>query len=121
ALGTLKDLGRLLEELEISYVLVAGDLPRNAFEDVVRTCFMHGAAVTLVPATLAKLPCRVTTADVLGWPLLELEAPRIHLMQVVAKRSMDVVLSSVLMILLAPVFLLIAIAIKLETRGPIFF
>ena len=39
----------------------------------------------------------------------------------VAKRTMDIVLSAVALLLLSPLFLLIAICIKLEDRGPVFF
>lgn len=121
ALGTIADLAPLIEELDISYVLVASELPRGTFEQVVHTCFMHGAAVSVVPATLTAVPCRITSRDLLGWPLLELEAPRAHLFQVATKRAMDIVLSSIMLVALAPFLGLIACAIRLESRGPIVF
>lgn len=37
------------------------------------------------------------------------------------KRILDIVISSILLILLSPVFLIIALAIKIESRGPIFY
>src|SRR5687767_14439014 len=37
------------------------------------------------------------------------------------KRGLDIVLSALALIILSPLFLLIAILIKLEDRGPIFF
>ena len=39
----------------------------------------------------------------------------------IIKRILDILISSILLILLSPVFLLIAIAIKIESRGPIFY
>lgn len=39
----------------------------------------------------------------------------------IVKRAFDIVVSSLLLVVLAPVFALVAIAIKLETRGPVFF
>ena len=39
----------------------------------------------------------------------------------IVKRTTDVVLSSVAMVLLLPIFAIIAIAIKLESKGPVFF
>jgi lipopolysaccharide/colanic/teichoic acid biosynthesis glycosyltransferase len=39
----------------------------------------------------------------------------------IAKRILDLVLSALLIILLLPVFIIIAIAIKLESKGPIFY
>ncbi|MFL5739034.1 MAG: sugar transferase [Flavisolibacter sp.] len=38
-----------------------------------------------------------------------------------AKRSFDIIVSTVLLILLLPLFLIIALAIRLESRGPIFY
>lgn len=37
------------------------------------------------------------------------------------KRGIDIVLSSIALVLLSPVFLIISIAIKLESKGPVFF
>jgi lipopolysaccharide/colanic/teichoic acid biosynthesis glycosyltransferase len=39
----------------------------------------------------------------------------------ILKRILDIVISGILLIILAPVFILIAIAIKLESRGPVFY
>lgn len=39
----------------------------------------------------------------------------------VAKRMLDVVLSSIALILLSPLFLIIAVIIKLESKGPVFY
>ena len=39
----------------------------------------------------------------------------------IVKRTSDVVLSTIAMVLLLPVFAIIALAIKLETKGPVFF
>ena len=39
----------------------------------------------------------------------------------IAKRTFDIIVSSLLLILLAPFFFLIAVAIRLESRGPIFY
>jgi exopolysaccharide biosynthesis polyprenyl glycosylphosphotransferase len=121
ALGSVNDIGRFIEELDVSYVVVAGQLPRDQFECVVRTCFLHGAAVSVAPGTLTSIPCRVASREVLGWPLIELQAPRMHLLQVALKRALDALLSFLLLILLAPVFGLIALAIRLESRGPVVF
>ncbi len=121
ALGSIDDLSRFIEELDISYVVVAGTLPRDSFERVAHACFMHGAAVSVVPGTLTALPCKITSRDVLGWPLLELQAPRLHTLQVVVKRTIDILVSSMLLLLFAPLFGLIALAIALESDGPILF
>src|SRR5205085_5846839 len=88
---------------------------------VIRNCFLHGSEASVLPSTLAEIPSRVSSRDVLGWPLLELEAPRLHMVQVALKRTIDIVLASLLLLLVAPLLASVAIAIRLESRGPILF
>jgi len=59
--------------------------------------------------------------DVLGWPLVELRVPRLHLVQVLMKRTVDVLLSTAGLILTLPVVAVVAAAIRLESRGPVLF
>ncbi len=56
-----------------------------------------------------------------GIPLIGLRDPAIDGFQRFAKRLLDLILSSTVLILCAPIFLIIAIAIKLEDGGPVFY
>lgn len=71
---------------------------------------LSGAGVSLQGfSSVAGIP----TLIVQGRPLAGWGAP--------FKRAEDIVLTSLLLVLLAPVLLLIAIVIKLDSRGPVFF
>jgi exopolysaccharide biosynthesis polyprenyl glycosylphosphotransferase len=56
-----------------------------------------------------------------GLPVLSLGRPHLTPASRVTKRCLDVLVSALLLVLLAPLMLIIAIAIKLESRGPVFF
>jgi exopolysaccharide biosynthesis polyprenyl glycosylphosphotransferase len=64
---------------------------------------------------------RIQTRPVAGMPLMYVEVPNFQGFRLVAKRLMDIVLSTVATIILSPVYLAIAVAIKLDDGGPIFF
>lgn len=121
ALGDLEVLGDLLVRHEIDRVVISARLDPAELRQTVRECFLHGAAVSVVPATLNELACKVSTKSVLGWPMLELGVPRFHLMQVILKRTVDVLAAGLGLLLLAPLFLSLAVAIKLDTAGSVFF
>lgn len=121
ALGGLERLGEIIEAQNVSRVTISAKLPGEELRDLVRACFMHGTAVSIVPGILNTFHCRFSGGDVLGWPLLQLEAPRLQLLQVVLKRTVDLVLAGVGILLLAPLFLALAVAIRLDTPGPVFF
>lgn len=121
ALGGLDRIGTHIERYDVQTVILSARLPADRFRDVVRECLCHGAAVNVVPGSLTALCCRPSGRRILGWPELELEPPVLLLAQMIIKRVVDVMGALVGLILLAPVFALVALAIRLESPGPIFF
>jgi len=63
----------------------------------------------------------VTVEDFAGVPLLSLRYEMLTIWQRIIKRLFDVVGAIVLLVILSPLILLIAIAIKLDSPGPILF
>jgi exopolysaccharide production protein ExoY len=121
AMGGFDDLVRILEEHDIQNVVVSSRVEPGPFRDLVAECFAHGAAVSVVPATLASFRARVSSRNLLGLPLLEIEVPRLHLVQVVLKRLVDLTVSSIGLLVLSPLLLLVAVAVWVESPGPILF
>ncbi len=72
-----------------------------------------------VPAMLSTT--RVTPRSVGGLMALSINAVRLTRAQAIAKRSFDIVLSSVGLLLISPLLLAVAVAIKLDDRGPVLF
>jgi Undecaprenyl-phosphate glucose phosphotransferase len=62
-----------------------------------------------------------TADDFFGIPLIKINQPREDFFGGLIKRNMDIVLSFFGLLFLSPLFLLIAILIKLTSRGPVFF
>jgi exopolysaccharide biosynthesis polyprenyl glycosylphosphotransferase len=59
--------------------------------------------------------------EIIGIPVVEVKRTTLEGWGRVAKRIFDIVVSSLMIIILSPVFLLAAIAIKINSRGPVFF
>src|SRR5208282_2959091 len=92
--------------------------------DIVEYCETVGLTTRIIPdfrIADAKLWERIRVEEFLGRPALTISAtsPRIGLLLV--KRFIDVIVSALLLILLAPLMLVIAIAVKLGSPGPIFY
>jgi exopolysaccharide production protein ExoY len=121
ALGTLDRLTATLQRHDIDRVVISASLGAESIRDVVHECFLRGVAVSIVPATLHDLGYRVTGREVFGWSMLELDVPRLHMLQLILKRGVDLVFAAVGLLLLAPLLLALAIAVKLDSPGPIFF
>ncbi|WP_460722056.1 sugar transferase [Microbacterium aureliae] len=77
--------------------------------------------LVLAPSIVDVVGPRIGTRPVAGLPLIHVETPRYSKGQRTAKRTMDIVLASIGVTLLAPVMAVIALAIRARTGGPALF
>ena len=126
-LGSTQDLARILDEQDqagkpVQYVYIA--LPISAMDRIVELTnelSTRLAHVCLVPDLfqLDILNSRVT--DIGGLPVIHMidEAPLDFRRAV--KRIIDVTFSTLLLVVISPLLLLIAVAVKLSSKGPVFY
>jgi exopolysaccharide biosynthesis polyprenyl glycosylphosphotransferase len=121
-LGTLDDAARVIQQREIDEVVIA--LPPRAWEQVnqlVVTLHTLPVDVHVVPDYFALTLWRATAEDLAGVPMVNLRAPALNDYQCLIKRVSDLILGGMLTLLALPVMAMIAIAIKLDSPGPILF
>ncbi|MEA2404470.1 MAG: hypothetical protein QOE08_1117 [Thermoleophilaceae bacterium] len=120
----LRDLGPL-ERLEehfdsIDEVLITDpDFPQEQAVDLVDRCHRHGVRVRVAPSTMEILMDRVEFVPGQTLPLFELKPPVFEGTDFIIKRVFDIVGAMLLVLLLSPVLLLAALAIRLTSRGPV--
>lgn len=114
-------LERSLRASRATGVVVAAGLSFRALELLVEQCFHLGVAVSVVPHTLQRLPARLELRPTRDGALFQLHPKGLRLPQLAMKRAMDLVLCTLGLLLLAPLMLLIAVAIKLDAPGPVLF
>ena len=118
---------RSLEQLErhfdaIDEVLIAdADFPQSEAVELVDRCHRHGVRVRVAPSTMEILMERVEFVPGQALPLFELKPPVFDGIDFLIKRAFDLVGALLLVIVLSPFLALIAVAIKLTSRGPILF
>jgi exopolysaccharide biosynthesis polyprenyl glycosylphosphotransferase len=87
----------------------------------IRTCRDHHVAVDVVPRLFELLDAAQSLNQIGGLPLLSIGAPPLNKASRMAKRALDVLISAAILVCLSPILLVVAIAIKLDSRGPVFF
>jgi exopolysaccharide biosynthesis polyprenyl glycosylphosphotransferase len=102
-------------------VIASSGLSFEAFETLVHRCFEAGAAVSIAPSTLHRINPRFELTKTRIGAVLRLRPGGVGLPRLAIKRAMDVALSIVGLILLAPLLFAIALVIKLDTPGPAVF
>jgi len=106
----------------IDEVLIADpDFPEELAVDLVDRCHRQGVRVRVAPSTMEILMDRIEFVPGRALPLFELKPPVFDGLDFVIKRLFDLVGSVILIVVLSPVLLAIALAIRFDSRGPILF
>ena len=122
-LGSVPDTRRVCDEVGADTVLVArggyassSDLRRIAWD-------LEGSDIDLVvvPSLTDVAGPRIHMRPVAGLPLLHVDGPQSDQAGGLPKRTFDVVLTLFGLLLISPLLVAVAIAIKLEDGGPVFF
>jgi exopolysaccharide biosynthesis polyprenyl glycosylphosphotransferase len=121
-LGTVGDLPELVGTLDIERVIIAfSQAPHTQALTIIRELNGLDVQVDLVPRMFEVLGPQVTIHGAEGIPLLGLPPGRLPWSSLVIKRAMDLALSFAALVLLSPVLAIIALAIKLDSPGPVLF
>jgi len=120
-LGTVNELSRCISEYDAEAVVVCAELPAMRIEQLIEEC-LHSGCQILYPARAVKVyGLRPTLVWHHDQPFFELGSPVLRARALISKRIVDVVVSGVLLVLLSPILLLIALAIRLDSPGSPFF
>jgi exopolysaccharide biosynthesis polyprenyl glycosylphosphotransferase len=119
--GTINDLSRCISEHEAEAVVVCAELPATRIDRLIEEC-LHSGCQILYPARAVRVyGLRPTLVWHHDQPFFELGSPVLKARALISKRIVDVVVCTVLLILLSPILVLIAIAIRLDSPGSPFF
>jgi exopolysaccharide biosynthesis polyprenyl glycosylphosphotransferase len=121
-IATIDQAVEVISNRNINDALVA--LPLRAHERLVEICDLlqrNGIHVHVIPDLFALSFPNATLDGFGGIPVIDLGRPGIHGIRRFAKRAFDVIAVTFGLIFLAPVLLLIAILIKLDSPGPVIY
>ncbi len=111
--GDLSDLAQKVERLNISKLLIhLGPSEKNALREIISICFKNNISYKIVSDA---------SNDGVDHMVRHVIADVIKRRDFSLRKIIDSALALFLMILFAPLFLVISIAIKLESDGPIFY
>lgn len=120
--GTLNDLEAILERENIQEVLIA--LPSTEHDllvDIVGRCSPYKVGLKIQPDMYDIISGQARTHQIYGVPLMEIMPELMQPWERVTKRIIDIIVSLVILVLSFPLWIFIALGIKLSSRGPILY
>ncbi len=116
-------LRKTLDRTEARGVVLVGAerLPDEELLDLVHSVRLRGVPLRVVPGAFALMRGRTILSESMGLPLLEVHYPGLDNTQRTLKRVLDVAVSVLGIILLSPLLLAVAVAVRLDSPGPVLF
>jgi len=113
----------MLDRTEARGVVLVGaeGLPDEELLDLVHSVRLRGVPLRMVPGAFALMRGRTILSEGMGLPLLEVHYPGLDNTQRTLKRVLDATVSLVGLVLLSPLFLAVAIAVRLDSPGSVLF
>ncbi|AZY49976.1 undecaprenyl-phosphate glucose phosphotransferase [Bordetella avium] len=108
-------------EYNMAFVTLEDDKQSKAMLELMSHLYDSTAEIYLMPESPLLSELAISSADIAGVPLLSLHETRMVGLARSIKRLTDLLLGGLMLLVLSPLMLLIAIAIKLDSRGPVIF
>jgi exopolysaccharide biosynthesis polyprenyl glycosylphosphotransferase len=117
-----EDLRALVSESGAERVVLAmPELDESTLARVVSVCRSDGVKLSVMPPMRAMLGTAVRLSHIAELPVIEYGTWGTSWSSMAVKRGIDVVVSALVLVVLSPLMLLIALAVKLDSRGPALF
>ncbi len=121
-LGLYGDLARVLDQKPVDQVVLALPLDEQTWlKTIMDDLALRTIDVKVVPDLFNYVTLRGGLEEFGGLPIISLQGAPLEGWNLFAKRTFDVIFSFCALAMLSPVLLLLAIAVKLTSRGPVFY
>ena len=121
-LGTVDELESIIQDVRVEEIIIA--LPGHQHQemiDIAHRCQAVHVRLRVVPDLFDVIMIRATLSEIDDVPLIGLRDPVLSEYQGIVKRCFDVVTAVFCLLLASPLFILLPIAIWLDSRGRVFF
>ncbi len=121
-LGSLEDMADAAKSRRVDILFLAPEEHENsALIPLIMQCIGLNIELYLIPSLLGLITSRMRVEDLEGIPVIKIKDIPIRGWNLVFKRGFDLLVSSVGLLILAPLFAVIALAVKTGSKGPVFF
>ena len=121
-LGTYKNLQKVINDLEVEEIIIALESSEHELLSEILTILENRVHVVWgIPDLFDILSNQPRTSTIFSTPLLKISNGLMPVWQEKIKRLLDVVISLLALMIFSPVFIILAIMIKVSSNGPVFY
>ncbi len=116
-----EDFDKICEEISKFSAVVINDVTAQVRNDILKFCYKNQISCYVVPKITDVIMRGANNMSLFDTPIFVVKGTGLNIIQRAVKRFMDIVLCLIAMIPAAPIMLIVALAIKIEDGGPVFY
>ena len=121
-LGSLKELKQVIDRESVEEVIIALDSSEHdQISKIINQVGLYNVIIKAIPDMYDILTGKVKMDHLFGTPLIQLSKDLMPVWQANLKQLIDIFVSVLALIILSPLFLILAIGVKLSSKGPVFY
>ncbi len=120
--GSADDIRNIISKHKIEEIVIAIESKEHRkITDVINKLYGVKVTVKVIPDMYDMLIGKVRITSIIGMPLIEINQNIMPVWQIFVKRASDIIFSLLAMIVLSPLYLVLAIMVKMSSKGPVFY
>lgn len=121
-IGAVNNIKDLIENNNIKTVIIALERnEENMISNVIEKCEGTNVSLKIVPDLYEIISGQARTSQIYGFPLIDIMPELMPDWEKSMKRIIDIIMSLILLVVSLPVTIATAVAIKVESKGPVFY
>jgi exopolysaccharide biosynthesis polyprenyl glycosylphosphotransferase len=122
-LGTVAELQEIVERNVVDEIILVGSEPKDLgrIDEILTVCKEQGIRTRIAADFFPAKVSNVSMEFLENVPLITFSSTPDHAFSLLVKRVMDVVLSALLLVLLAPLMALVSVLVKITSAGPVIY
>jgi exopolysaccharide biosynthesis polyprenyl glycosylphosphotransferase len=121
-LGNVNEIEKIIDDTNAKEIIIALEKEdHDKLVSLIARCDQKNVGLKIVPDLYEILSGQAKTSQIYGMPLIDIMPQLMPEWEKKIKRVLDIVISLFILIITLPVCLVTAIAIKLDSKGPVFF
>ncbi|MDO8548866.1 MAG: sugar transferase [Ignavibacteria bacterium] len=121
-IGSVSEIEKLIDEVNAQEIIIALEKDdHDILIQLIAKCDQKNVGIKIVPDLYEILSGQAKTSQIYGIPLIDIMPQLMPEWEKKLKRSIDIIISLLILVITFPVCFVIAIAIKIDSKGPIFF
>lgn len=121
-LGDVSEIHTVMHKYKIDEVIIAIEsTDHDKIKPVLTDLLGYPVVIKVIPDMFDILSGSLKSTSIFGTPLMKIKDSYMPVWQQILKRGMDILFSFIAILILIPVYIILAILVKLSSKGPIFF